>query len=289
MEAKKENKFKSRDIFYAVIALATLIVAIIGATLAYFSITASSAEGAVNAKSAVVSVNYLDSKQVSAAADQLIPATLSVVKQAYEKAKLNFPEDGIDNDATNECIDDNGRQVCSIFRFTIDSDEAREGVTAKLLNEENSFTYLAYAVYATNDYQADNSTYTGWLKLDEEDNEYKAINKCTAPDDNNGVIENPQDTDCYSRNAAGDKVYKNPLAGAVNSAVNSIFGYATDNGDTIFKTNYLHTQTKTFDIVLFILENEHDQNIDQGATYSGTIQVEVTDNASTGRITGHMN
>ena len=44
------NDSKSRDIFYGVVAIATLIVAVIGATLAYFSITANSAEGAVNAE-----------------------------------------------------------------------------------------------------------------------------------------------------------------------------------------------------------------------------------------------
>ena len=63
---------RKRDIFYGVVAIATLIVAIVGATLAYFSITASSSEGAVNAKAATVSISYDDGKQVSAAADKLI-------------------------------------------------------------------------------------------------------------------------------------------------------------------------------------------------------------------------
>jgi len=43
----KDNK--SRDIFYGIVAVATLIVALIGATLAYFSISTSSNEGVVNA------------------------------------------------------------------------------------------------------------------------------------------------------------------------------------------------------------------------------------------------
>ena len=66
---------KSRDIFYGVVAVATLIVALVGATLAYFSISANSSEGAVNATAAVVSIEYNDGQQVSAQADELIPAT----------------------------------------------------------------------------------------------------------------------------------------------------------------------------------------------------------------------
>ena len=51
---------KGRDIFYGIVAIATLIVAIIGATLAYFSVTASSNEGAVNATAKVISIEYSD-------------------------------------------------------------------------------------------------------------------------------------------------------------------------------------------------------------------------------------
>ena len=62
------NDSKARDIFYGLEAVATLIVAIIGATLAYFSITASSNEGAINAQAAVVSIEYNDGQQVTAQA-----------------------------------------------------------------------------------------------------------------------------------------------------------------------------------------------------------------------------
>ena len=78
---------KTKDIFFGIVAIATLIVAIIGATLAYFSITASSNEGAVNATAATVSINYNDGQQVTAQAKNLIPATPEVVKKVYEKLK----------------------------------------------------------------------------------------------------------------------------------------------------------------------------------------------------------
>ena len=130
---------KSRDIFYGVVAIATLIVAILGATLAYFSITAKSNEGAVNAKADVVSISYNDSQQVSANADKLIPSSLDIVKKAYEKAKGDgtFGSEGALAD--NVCVDTNGRQVCSIYRFTVSSDTSRTMI-ATLNSELNTFT-----------------------------------------------------------------------------------------------------------------------------------------------------
>jgi hypothetical protein len=81
------NVNKSRDIFYGVVAVATLIVAIVGATLAYFSIMAGSEEGAVKARAAVVSVNYTDGTKVITQAKKLIPSSLDVMQFFYEYNK----------------------------------------------------------------------------------------------------------------------------------------------------------------------------------------------------------
>ena len=56
------NDNRKRDIFYGVVAVATLIIALVGATLAYFSISVRSSEGAVNATAAIVSIEYNDGK-----------------------------------------------------------------------------------------------------------------------------------------------------------------------------------------------------------------------------------
>ena len=151
------NDSKGKDIFYGVVAIATLIVAIIGATLAYFSVTASSNEGAVNATAATVSIEYNDGQQVTAQADKLIPATPSVVKQVYEETVAASTTE--DYDGSNACIDYNSRQVCSAYRFTVKSDVERT-ITAALNNEHNGFTYLSYAVYDV--------TNKAWLELNDE-------------------------------------------------------------------------------------------------------------------------
>lgn len=213
-----ENKLKSRDVFYGIIAIATLIVAIIGATLAYFSITANSAEGAVNARAATVSVNYQDGQQISAAADKLVPATFDVVKRAYAKVLEGSPDE-----ETNLCIDDENKQVCSIYRFSVSSDVTRE-ITAKLNNEHNKFTYLHYAVYDV----ANNE----WISLGEED--YKQMFKC----DNTNKNEEEElitTDDCFVEgDATHEKTYVNDVPGGSGyTAVNSLFGL--DNSSSPMK------------------------------------------------------
>ena len=128
---------KNRDIFYGVVAVATLIVALIGATLAYFSISAGSKENAVNAKAAMVSISYNDGQQVSAQADKLIPASDTVVRSVYEKRQENFAGEGETAD-NNVCIDDNNQQVCSIYRFTVSSDLERT-ITKNIFESSDNY------------------------------------------------------------------------------------------------------------------------------------------------------
>ena len=250
---------KSRDIFYGVVAIATLIVALIGATLAYFSISTNSDEGAVNAKAAKITVEYEDGKQVSMAAQNLIPAKWEeVVKKVYERITLT-DEGGA---RPNVCIDDNGKEVCSIYRFSLKSDVATDFV-AKLNTEYNGFERLSYAVRDV--------TNRAWIKLNGND-ETLGLNACDADDstDAGECFTGSGDTKTYSAN--------NP------KAINSLFGYNTDN---TFKTINIGNTEQTYDIVLFLQENDENQNYEQGKEFQGTIYVETTGGAD--RITGFVN
>ena len=259
------NDNKGRDIFYGVVAVATLIVAIIGATLAYFSVTATSNEGAVNATAATVSIEYNDGQQVTAQADKLIPATPSVVKQVYEETLAEATAE--ENDGTNSCIDINNRQVCSAYRFTVKSDVPRT-ITATINNEHNGFTYLSYAVYDV--------TNKKWLELNDEgvnegEMSHLALTSCS------NTNENTED-DCFTENP---KIY------APTRAVNSIFGYTLgENGLITNQTKSVASATSEYELVLFIKENDANQNIDQGQEYKGTIVVEVLDGGVNGQISG---
>lgn len=256
---------KGRDIFYGVIAIATLIVAMVGATLAYFSVTASSGEGAINATAATVSIEYNDGQQVSAQADKLIPATLDVVKRVYEKNIKTITSST--EVAANACIDDNSQQVCSTYRFTVRSDIERS-ISATLNNEHNGFTYLGYAVYdVTND---------AWLTLDDDNNQSLALTTCS----NEEPEGTPEIADCYTTSGTM-KTYDS------TRAVNSIFGVTNDGGTIKNKTKQVASETQVYDLVLFIKENDANQNIDQGKNYRGTIVVDVV--GLNGNITGYVN
>ena len=148
------NDNKSRDIFYGVVAVATLIVALIGATLAYFSITANSSEGAVNARAAVVSIIYEDGQAKIAQAENMIPVTFENLQVLYRRNLADIDTD-YETEVTeneeprrNRCKDGKAGstyEVCSAFRFSV-SNDVETNIRAALRTELNEFRYLYYAV-----------------------------------------------------------------------------------------------------------------------------------------------
>lgn len=281
------NDNKSRDIFYGVVAIATLIVAIVGATLAYFSISASSNEGAVNAKAKVVSINYLDTQQVTAQAEELIPSDLKIMQYYYEMAKAtgDFTTEGTHD--VNKCQDANNEEICSVYRFSVSIDSGNENITAMLRSEDNDFNYLAYAVrevsctpglavtsettYDTFSSGANYAEYTScWLDLG--NGKSQGLARCSNNTENDAP-------NCYTEDENHIKTYSdsNPVA------INSIFGYSS--GEPVSKE--ITGVPKTYDLVLFLKENNNNQNADQGKEFSGTILVEVTGKeGDSGIITG---
>lgn len=255
---------KTKDIFFGIVAIATLIVAIIGATLAYFSITASSNEGAINATAATVSIEYNDGQQVTAQADQLIPSTFEVVQKVYEANVRDAEYSDNLSDTGNICIDSNSKQVCSAYRFTVTSDLERT-ITATLNNESNGFTYLHYALYDVTNKQ--------WFSLtDEADDFYSSINKC------NNKSEVAEER-CFTEKD-GKKQY-------LDTSSNSLFGKTLLDGSLpVNKGVQIAAETQVYDIILFIREINENQNIDQGKQYSGTIIIDVSTEDKNGAITG---
>ena len=260
-----------RDIFYGIIAVATLIVALLGATLAYFSISVKSNEGAINATAVVISVDYKDGQNVIAQAAELIPATLEVVKDVYEHNldALNAQANDLDPESirTNLCRDSNNGEVCSVYRFSIANNITDSPLLSKgiLQTEYNGFTYLSYALR--------NVTSGTWVQLDALTH---AESKKLQPCDNNA---SEAANRCYSVNPLTNEKTYTPIA------KNSIFGY---NENSEYVTNNLTNQIQEYDLILFIEENGQNQNIDQGKNYSGTIVIDVIDNVYN-HITGKNN
>ena len=268
---------KSRDIFYGVVAVATLIIALIGATLAYFSITANSSEGAVNAKAAVVSIIYEDGQAKIGQADNLIPVTFENLKVLYRR-NLNDINDDYNSEPSegetrlNRCKDGKSGStydVCSAFRFTI-SNDVETNIRAMLRTEKNEFKYLDYAVRDADCTASESNEDECWLNLDFNDNgepvKYASLSTCS----------NETENACYTGDTT--KTY-------ASTAMMPIFGF-TSATDPTFKDIRVAAAEHSYDVVLFINDDDTNQNDDQGKSYSGNIYIETTSGSD--KITGQL-
>jgi len=102
-----------KGIFYGVIGVATLVVAIIGATFAYFTASASN-NNVITGNMATVSLDLAVSKvtTVDETKGGMIPMSNTMVEIAVNKA------------ANDVCVDDNGNAVCQIYAITLTNDSS---------------------------------------------------------------------------------------------------------------------------------------------------------------------
>ena len=123
-----ENK-KGSGIFLGVVSVATLVVAIIGATFAYFSASVSSNEGAIGATAYEFDVKVTNIKMIQPgdvnSLGGIIP--MNVNTQVSGKGMLLYAL----NDATQKCVDTNNYQVCALYEATL-SNGGSQDVTLNL-------------------------------------------------------------------------------------------------------------------------------------------------------------
>lgn len=112
---------KGRGIFLGVVSVATLIVAIIGATFAWFSASVSSGENDVNltayqfdAELTVKRVFPTDEN----ASRKIIPFVPDKVLREGLENETNNMNYAL-NEATNKCVDSSGYLVCSLYKITV--------------------------------------------------------------------------------------------------------------------------------------------------------------------------
>lgn len=117
-----------KGIFYGVIGVATLIVAIIGATFAYFTATSRSGEyltGTAATAGLAVHVTRLTGFSTGEGATEATNASFVMVPQLDQT--LNYAITGtagkgvagLGTDSQGKCIDANGSLVCSIYKITV--------------------------------------------------------------------------------------------------------------------------------------------------------------------------
>lgn len=181
--------------FNLVIGIATLLIAILGATFAYFSATARSKENDVTVKSAYVSIEYTGGTEISAS--NLIPSTQEIALNHYKKATVPFepgetgytPVDDLykTEQLDRRCVDSKGKQVCYVYQFSIMSDGPVDETTAIIAyvrvnqNEFDNLSYLLYEVEFEMGEDTPGSEENGSESESDTDNE-ASTNKGSTPD-----------------------------------------------------------------------------------------------------------
>ena len=112
---------KGRGIFLGVVSVATLIVAIIGATFAWFSASVGSGENDVN-----LTAYQFDAKLT---VERVFPTAENASKKIIPFVPDKVLREGLENEtnnmnyalneATNKCVDSSGYLVCSLYKITV--------------------------------------------------------------------------------------------------------------------------------------------------------------------------
>jgi len=120
MEELDKNERKGQGTFYMIIAMLTLIVAIVGATFAYFSLQASD-ENTVKGNAAKVGLS-LEVRKVSVdATGDLVPLDELLLEKAIK---------GDSDTGSQMCVDKNWNTVCQVYEVKV----TNEGTAATAVN-----------------------------------------------------------------------------------------------------------------------------------------------------------
>ena len=115
-----ENNRKGNGIFLGIVSVSTLVVAIIGATFAFFSASTQSEEDAVNLQAYEFSLSMTVSPVFPEGASKIIPLSVREDDLVGDTGmnKLEYALNSTGR-AYSECIDDNGLQVCALYKVEI--------------------------------------------------------------------------------------------------------------------------------------------------------------------------
>lgn len=235
-ENRKEDK---RGIFLGIVGILTLIVAIIGASFAYFSLNARSNENAVKVQAATVQIVYEEGQNI--AIENIIPSTQEVALQTVFRA--GRVRTGTDEKYVT-CIDDNNYRVCGTYDFTL----TNNGTNPVDINAYITPTALKEAV-VDNEHPENNKP---------AEKGFKNLKFITF--DRTGVTGNDNGT-------------KIAAADGLSVVYDGDFGILAADKTATATLNA--GETKTYRLFIWLDEQGDANDVEQGAVFNGTVHVDV--------------
>lgn len=267
-----DNK-KKRQLFVAIIYIATLVVSAVGATFAYFSAMTKSEENAVSMTAAVYKLALEDDTSLIKA--QIIPSKEKYVTMAINRLDENgnfrkpYEENGKTITDKTVCIDDNLNEICSVYTFTVINPMVGMELPIQIILKPtvNTFTNMKYKVIKIthteeSGYQVTELTPSRWLVDDR--------------------YEIDETTGGYAKDIFGNKVEKAnfaelPVSTIPVEGINEIIPKAV---------NETTPSKATYSIVMWVEEIDEDQTTqDSGQIFAGGIIIEAGGSDGNG-ITG---
>ena len=136
-----ENNRKGPGIFYAVVGVATLVVAIIGATFAYF--TASQTNSDITGTTAEAGGITLTVTPITDKTTKLIP--LNLVTGQSEKDTVDQFADALGSAKGDSCKDSNGNTVCQVYSVYVKNKSTTSAIKVRgTLNLDSKATNMKW-------------------------------------------------------------------------------------------------------------------------------------------------
>lgn len=213
-----------KGIFYGVIGVATLVVAIIGATFAYFASATQGNNGAAAANSANVSGTLAITQDGQYVAPDLIPASPATVL-------TSFAQTGDASTNTGKCRGasaanhDGNYGMCSYYTFTIkNTADVATTVYLSLKTDTNTFdSSFKYCVYEGDT----TTTVTNACKaVPATEEQFTSVNlAATSGTKQYTVVLYYENTDTDQTGTGSGKAYTGTVTASTSSGENKIVGY----------------------------------------------------------------
>lgn len=137
-----DKKVNRKADFFVVVGILTLVIAILGSTYAYFSVSATTGQNVITGSSAFTNEAQLsiDIQQISDGTGNLIPQLGSALSSAFTGAENK-----------GKCIDANGNTICKAYSVKITNNTSvKLNVSGTFSLTANDMPYLKWAIGTMN-------------------------------------------------------------------------------------------------------------------------------------------